>query len=420
MNELRFLKVIGKIDEELLREADVDIEKEYSPEPVSKRGIYAFGSAAAAAVAAVISVSVYNSQSQTELPVEHLIIEDISDKNSDEPDDNYENLAADTTKPIVSSALNEDEIQKTSQGNSKETSAKDTESEQSTAAKNLSEQSPTDVSETSDEAGNKSGISVENCYLQPFTATVDPDFDGYGEDELHHIDVRTAYGNYRQLRLDEYDLYGIPAEIAVSDFGEYIGKIIEVDDHEYHGNQAESQEPAIAEADVYYYSGSSGMEFIIVKKGEQCSIFFSDDINTDFGFQNGLSFFNVNSADDIQAIDFHIDVPDESGGIVTTVQKTITDTEAIKKFYELICQLKPENYSDLPDHIGTPQWLIDAWANYNSDPASEREDHGISIKLKSGIVLQEIWYFPYLGNGYVDGMQELTKEQNSVLKELLK
>lgn len=354
MDELRFLEIMGKIDVDLLKEAEVDIEKRYSAGPiVFKRFIYAVSTVAAAAVITVCSAAIYNARGN--------------------------NLSAE------------------SEGNS--------------TAQNTNSSTP----------DNKGGIALENCYIDPFSATVDPDSDAYSEDEVHQINIRTADGLYRQLEPEKYDANGISSNISVTDFGGYIGKIVEVNDSDYHGNGAESKEPTLAGADVYYYSGAGkNKAFIIVKKGDRCSMFIDDTIDVSDGFQKGLAFFNVQSADDIQAIEYRIYVPDGNGRMITSVQKTITDTETIREFYELMCQLRPEDYSKLPAHIGTPKWLNDAWESYKADPnAPAREDYGIAITLKDGTVLQEITYQPYLGNGYVDNMQELTPEQNTVLKKLL-
>lgn len=428
MNELRFLEVIGKIDEDLLKEADVDIEKQYSSKPsIAKRRIYAFGSVAAAAVVTVGSVAVYTSHPPSDLLVDHSIVhQDISSKNNNETNNKGISSATDYDDPTEKSTLNEDNIQQTDPMNPQATSVSDDSFVQTTTINNSNEPSTPSDNKTPQITepqinGYKGGVSAENCYVQPFIATIDSDFDDYGVDELHHIDVRTADGSYRQLRPEEYDVNGISSEIGNSDFGGYIGKIVEVNDHDYHGNQAESQEPAIAGADVYYYAPMGNNKvFIIVKKGDQCSMFIDDNVNVSSGFQNGLAFFDVNSADDIQTIEYHIDVPDNSGRMITAVQKTITDTHKINSFYELICQLQPEDYSDLPEHIGTPQWLVDAWANYDAaSDAPAREDYCIAIKLKDGTVLQDINYRPYLGNGYIEGMQELTAEQNTELRTLL-
>lgn len=427
MNELRFLKVMGKIDEDLLKEAEVDIEKKYRSKPsISKRRIYAFGSVAAAAVVTVGSVAVYSSHNPFDLLVDHSIVhQDIPSQNNNEPNNNGVPLVTDNNDPTEKSTLNEDNIRQTDPMNPQGASVSDDSFMQTTTVNNSNEPPPSDnkkpqITEPQSN-GNKGGVSAKSCYFQPFIATIDPDFDGYGVDELHHIDVRTAGGFYRQLRLDEYDANGISSEIGNSDFGGYIGRIVEVNDHDYHGNQAESQEPAITGADVYYYAPTGNNKaFIIVKMGDQCSVFISDSINISSGFQNGLAFFDVNSADDIQMIEYHVDVPDGSGRMITSVQKKITDTHTINAFYELICQLQPEDYSSLPEYIGTPQWLVDAWANYNAaSDAPAREDYGITIKLKDGTVLQDINYRPYLGNGYIDDMQELTPEQNAALRALL-
>lgn len=428
MNELRFLEVMGKIDEDLLREADVDIEKQYGADPfISKKRIYAFGSVAAAAVVTVGSVAVYNSHNHSDLIADHSIIQqDLSDKDDVVSNNNGTSLAADNNDPAEKSTLKENDIRQTDPADHQDVSVVDDPLIQPTTVKNSNGSFPSTDNNTSQNTeppgnGTKGGVSTENCYFQPFIALIDPDSDAFGTDELHHIDVRTADGFYRQLSLDEYDANGISSEISNSDLGGYIGKIVEVNDYDYHGNGAESQEPVIAGADVYYYSGSGkNKALIVVKKGDQCSIFIDDNVNVSSGFQNGLAFFDVQSADDIQTIEYHVDAPDENGRIINFAQKTITDTETIKEIYELLCQLQPEDYSNLPEYLGTPQWLVSAWENYKNDPNSPaREDYGITIKLKDGTVLQDISYQPYLGNGYIEGMQELTPEQNNALRMLL-
>ena len=158
-----------------------------------------------------------------------------------------------------------------------------------------------------------------------------------------------------------------------------------------------------------------------MKKGDQCSIFIADNINVSSGFKIGLTFFDVQSADDIDSIGYHVDIPDGNGRMLTTAQDTITDRDRIKAVYDLLCQFVPEDYSSLPEHTGTPQWLVDAWADFKADPnAPAKEDYYITIRLNDGTVLQDIHYQPYLGNGYVTDMQELTPEQNNALKELLR
>lgn len=414
MTELKFLEAMGNIGGDLLKEADVDIEKNYIAKPaVSKRRIYAIGSVAAAAVITVGSAVFFNAHSPSELLDGDQLVQSGNNRgglsgggHGDIPDPGSAFDSAVNSKPAEDEDVNTTSAGTTAAVTSPEFSAEN--------SNNTAQNTKTP------EQGHKGGVTVENCYFQPFTATVDPDADAYGADEVHHIDVRTADGFYRQLAPDEYGANGISSEICTSDFGGYIGRIVEVNDCGYHGNGAESQEPSLAGADVYYYApaGNNKM-FMIVKKGDQCSIFIADNVNVSSGFKMGLAFFDVQSADDIRTIEYHVDVPDDSGRMMTSVQKTIADTETISAFYELLCQLQPEDYSSLPEHIGTPQWLVDAWENYSSDPTSAREDIGITIKLKDGTVLQDISYQPYLGNGYIEDMQELTPEQNSALRNLL-
>ena len=353
MNELKFLETIGKIDGDLIKEADVEQKKTFP-----KRKIYAFGSAAAVAAVAFSSVLLFNSYGQSSGSV-----------------------IGNNTLPITESQT---------------------------------EYNP-----------NTQGTKY---YYQPFSAKIVPGSksfggDGSGEEELHHIDVRTSEGFYNQLSLDEYASNGISSTIRKTDFGEYIGKIIEVDNsYEYHGNAAESQEPTLAGGNVYYYAPKGNNKaFIIVQQNEQCSIFFANGINTSEGFRNGFLFFNVQSAEDIMSVEYQKRIPDNEGKMILSEQNVITDSTAVKDFYDLVCQLKPEDYSGLPEFAATPLWYIEAWDKYKANPDNfVMEDYSIIITLKDGTVLREIRYQPFLANGYVENMQELTPEQNSTLKNLLK
>ena len=433
MNELRFLEIMGKIDDDLIRGAMSDVKQKDS-RVITRRNICAFGSVAAAAVITVGSVAFYNAHKPSDLLADHSVIEqDSSHKKDGNPD--HQGISATTssdkseehTTNYSAITSQTDKAQKDTKG-TVTTAAQDTD-----AANPKVNASKTDsrtqlpgessTSSTQQQQGTtqeqKGGVNTENAYYRPFSATIDPDYDAYGDDELHHIDVRTADGFYRQLKIDEYAVNGISSSVCSADFGGYIGIIIEVNDLSYHGNSVESQEPTLAGADVYYYAPTGNNKaYIIVKKNEQCSIFIADGINESVGFRKGLAFFDVKNANDILCIEYRITVPDGSQ-MITSVQSSISDAESIRVFYKLLCQLQPEDYSNLPDHVGTPQWLVDAWANYDSDPnAPEREDYSITIKLKDGTILQDIRYQPYLGNGYVENMQELTPEQNDTLRNL--
>ena len=436
MNELRFLEIMGKIDDDLIRGAMSDTKQKDS-RIVTRRNICAFGSVAAAAVITVGSVAFYNAHKPSDLLADHSVIEQ-DNSHKDDGNSDFQGISATTssdkseehTANDSTIASQTDKPQEGTKGIFT-TAAKDTdEVELKTNARKADSQTqrPSDssTSSTQQQQGTtqeqKGGVNTENAYYRPFSATIDPDNDAYGDDELHHIDVRTAEGFYRQLGYDEYEANNILSSVNNSDFGGYIGKIVEVNGSNYHGNIVESQEPTLTGADVYYYAPSGkNKSFIIVKKGDQCSIFIADNINVSSGFKIGLTFFDVQSADDIDSIGYHVDIPDENGRMLTTAQDTITDRDRIKAVYDLLCQFVPEDYSSLPEHTGTPQWLVDAWADFKADPnAPAKEDYYITIRLNDGTVLQDIHYQPYLGNGYVTDMQELTPEQNNALKELLR
>lgn len=439
MNEQELYKAISFIDDDLITEADIKPSVRNKQKPViSKSKIRAISSIAAAAVITVGSVAFYNAHKPSDLR------NDYSDTHSDYSGDNHENNPSDSANSTTEADISEQQNTTDSNYNTTENkvgstdSGKNNNSDGTTPSQpsgndkhnetvsntehgsNPPQSTQTPQTATNTDDGIKGGVNAQDSYYQPFTPTKDPFSSGFGEDELHHVDVRTADGFYRQLSLDEFCENGISTDISVSDFGGYIGKIVEVNDSDYHNNSAESQEPSLAGADVYYYAPTGkNKAFIIVKKGNQCSIFISDGINVSNGFKDGLSFFDVNSADGIQSIEYKMSVSD--GGImVITKDEVITDRDKINTFYEVICELNAEDYSLLPEHIGTPQWLVDAWEAYRNNPnPPEREDYDIIIKLNDGTVLQSISYQPYLGNGYIHTMQELTPEQNSTLRQLL-
>lgn len=420
MDELEFMKAIGKIDSELIKEADVEMKRSFS-----KRKIYAFGSAAAVAAIAVSSALFFNFYGSSNL-VDNSVVK--LDKNGDNLPD---------TKSIVPVSSGEESKEGTNVAISDNSSSTKSTDEKEHSVNVVSEQPSTDVrnSESPYEPQDNSkpqsteyqprkqnsDITSVKSFYKPFSATIDPNADSFSEDELHHIDIRTSFGFYRQLTLDEYTSNDISSTVNTTDFGEFIGNVIEVSDYDYHGNAAESQEPALAGAEVYYYAPKGNNKaFIIVKQNNQCSIFISDSINTSEGYKAGLSFFNVQSAKDIESIEYQKYVPGNDEMLISE-QNVITDENGVSAIYNLICQLKPEDYSNLPKYAATPQWYIDAWEIYKSDSGvSAREDYSIIITLKDGTVLQEILYQPYLGNGYIEGMQELTPEQNDALKSLLK
>ena len=462
MNELKFLEAIGKIDGDLIKEADVEQKKTFP-----KRKIYAFGSAAAVAALAFGSVLLFNSYGQSGSVVDNSLIQPnnngenshtvnsvfpvssaeeskqdsrgLNSDNSKFENPKYESVndvskqpLTDTSSQNISSAPVDNSISQIAESQTEDESANNVSEQTSTdtSSQNVSS-APIDNSIhpiTESQTEHNPNTQSTKYYYQPFSAKIVPGSksfggDGFGEEELHHIDVRTSEGFYEQLALNEYASNGISSTVSKTDFGEYIGKIIEVDNsYEYHGNAAESQEPTLAGADVYYYAPKGNNKaFIIVQQNDQCSIFFANEINTSEGFKNGFLFFNVQGAEDIMSVEYEKRIPDSDGKMILSEQNVITDSTAIKDFYDLVCQLKPEDYSGLPEFAATPLWYIEAWDKYKADPdAFVMEDYSIIITLKDGTVLREIRYQPFLANGYVQNMQELTPEQNSTLKNLLK
>lgn len=95
MNELRFLEIMGKIDDDLIRGAMSDAKQKES-RVTPKRNIFAFGSVAAAAVITVGSVAFYNAHKPSDLLADHSVIEqDISHK--DDENSNNQGVPATTS-----------------------------------------------------------------------------------------------------------------------------------------------------------------------------------------------------------------------------------------------------------------------------------------------------------------------------------
>ena len=465
MNELRFLDALGMIDDDLLREADTDFTAPLPAAPSSRRMITAAVSTAAVAALTLGAVALINGHRAKDMltPPEQPAV------NITPSSDGGRTPAAEDTTEVSTETGSSEAVSGTAAAESHTKAASGETVSTQTAGSGLSaasedtpsagtaappENSPTAAGQqhTSDVTRKSSkttttvssakapaqtttrtptaatttevhtgGIQNGNCYWQPFTAQLDPYADSYGDDEIHHVDIRTAEGFYRQLSTGEYAAQGIKSDISVTDFGGYIGKVAEVaSTSEYHGGGAESQAPSLTGADVYYYApAGNNKAFIIVRKEDQCSIFIADNIQSSSGFRKGMAFFGVEDSGDIQSIEYRIMVPD-NGLMAVSKEETITAPDRIKAVYDILCELVPEDYSKLPDHIGTPPWLTAAYEAYRNDPnAPQRTDHSITIKLKDGTVLEDILYQPYIGNGYVQGMEELTPEQNAALRELV-
>ena len=440
MNELRFLEIMGKIDDDLIRGAMSDTKQKDS-RIVTRRNICAFGSVAAAAVITVGSVAFYNAHKPSDLLADHSVIEqDNSHKDDGNPEHQgiHATTSSDKSEEHTTNnsaiASQTDKPQEDTKG-TVTTPVKDTdavESENAASKTDSQTQRPSDSSAPNTQQGTAQehdhtdppeDPTSANNYYQNFKATVDPYSDAYGEDELHLVSVIISGRYYYQLDTSEHPAHNISAVVSDSDFGEYVGRINELYEHDDPSiYTVSSKEPNLSGADVYYYAPSDSSAVIIVKKGEQCSIFVFNGMTTatdeNSAFAETFKVYGAYSADDIESISFTITVP--NGAVYEVAQAgTITDRNRIASIVDILYQLKAENTSDSAS--ATPQWVVDAWEACRADPSAyTMEDITFDIVFKNGTVLKDIIYQPFIGNGYIAGMQELTPEQNITLKELLR
>ena len=440
MNELRFLEIMGKIDDDLIRGAMSDTKQKDS-RIVTRRNICVFGSVAAAAVITVGSVAFYNAHKPSDLLADHSVIEqDNSHKDDGNPEHQgiYATTSSDKSEEHTTNnsaiASQTDKPQEDTKG-TVTTPVKDTdavESENAASKTDSQTQRPCDSSAPNTQQGTAQehnqtdppeDPTSANNYYQNFKATVDPYSDAYGEDELHLVSVIISGRYYYQLDTSEHPAHNISAVVSDSDFGEYVGRITELCEYDDSSKYTvSSQEPNLSGADVFYYAPADSSAVIIVKKGEQCSIFVFNGMTTatdeNSAFAETFKVYGAYSADDIESISFTITVP--NGAVYEVAQAgTITDRNRIASIVDILYQLKAENTSDSAS--ATPQWVVDAWEACRADPSAyTMEDITFDIVFKNGTVLKDIIYQPFIGNGYIAGMQELTPEQNITLKELLR
>lgn len=413
MNELRFLEIMGKIDDDLISGAMSDAKQKDSS-VITKRNICTFGSVAAAAVITVGSVAFYNAHKPSDLLVDHSVIEQ-DNSHKDDGKCNQQGVLATTKGTVTTSVKNTDTVESETDANNANSQTQHTSDSSAIDAQqgNPQEHEHTDSTEDSTSANN---------YFQNFKATVDPYSDAYGDDELHIVSVIISGRCYYQLDSSEHPAYNISPNISNSDFGGYIGNIVELFGHDDSSNYTvSSKEPNLADAEVYYYAPANSSSVIIVKKGEQCSIFVFNGMvavsdSNSSAFTETFKLYGANSAEDIQSISFSVATPNGSIYEVTH-EGTITDSSKINAIVNILYQLKAENNTDSTS--ATPQWVVDAWDACRANPdAYKMEDITFDITFKNGTVLKDISYQPFIGNGYVYGMQELTPEQNNILQNL--
>lgn len=264
----------------------------------------------------------------------------------------------------------------------------------------------------------KSDISDSGNYYKPFSANYNPDTDAYIEDKLALVEVIISGNHYSQLDISEYPDYNIPYKIYDSDFGEFIGNIVEINDNTTEC-AVSSKEPDISDAEVYYYAPANSNSVVIVKKNKQCSIFTFTGQKMHSGnnyssFEESFSYYsNVLSAD-IRNISYTISISD-NGLYKISSEGIIEDSDKINSIADILKQLIPEENTE-----STPQWYIDGMSAYKANPdAYTAENIMLEIHFNNGTVMKDIEYQPFIGNGYVSGMKELTISQNTVLRSLL-
>lgn len=242
-----------------------------------------------------------------------------------------------------------------------------------------------------------------------------PNVDYFTEDECPHIDI-VLNGKiiYRQLPLEEYPEYGLNKRLTKSDFGTFIGTVIETaqDDSSV---KVGAQEPTLKGSSVYYYA-SSNKSALIAQKGEYCSIFVFDQFGDDKSpsFKEIYSLYGAYSADDIAYLSYT--VQGMEGTQYCEIEKgNVTNRNKINTFYKITTALVPFEIKD-PIAV-TPGWLINAYDEFKAHPEDyKREDINVNIHFKNGMIFKYFLYQPYISTGYVAGMELLTPEQNVELR----
>ena len=254
--------------------------------------------------------------------------------------------------------------------------------------------------------------------LTPFTAKNDPNVDAYGEEELHEVRVTVSGVTYHQLTAEDYESYLIPEAITEESFGEYIGNVVESFPQEETQAPVTSPEPALTNAALYYYAPVNCKAVVIAEKNRQCSVFVVSEWGQYQTFRDACAFYGAEASDvGIESISYTVQTAEESEYRITA-QGTLTDADTINNVCAVLLQLTPED-PPADERFPTPQWYSDAWQAYKDNPGSRvREDITLEIRFRNGTFMQNILYQPFIGDGYVNGMQELTPKQNDTLRGL--
>lgn len=256
--------------------------------------------------------------------------------------------------------------------------------------------------------------------LIPFAvAKTDPDADAYGEDELHKVTLTVQGLTYEQLRPDEAAAYGITQNIPDEAFGKRLGTVVESFPNQEPQGAVFSPEPSLAGADVYEFAPTKGRAVLIAEKDGHCSMFAVFCWPDGRTFQEICDFYGAEpSAVGIETISYTIMTTGEDDA-VTETRGALTADEAINGVCAILLQLAPED-PPKDDRAPTPDWYMDAWEAYKADPKSRvREDITLEIRFANGCRIRDIVFQPFIGDGYVAQMKELSSAQTEALRSLL-
>ena len=165
MNELRFLEIMGKIDDDLIRGAMSDVKQKDS-RVTPKRNICAFGSVAAAAVITVGSVAFYNAHKPSDLLADHSVIEQ-DNSHKDDGNSDHQGIPATTSSDnesiLATTALTQKATASTTQA--------DEHISDTYIAEDSSEQQTVSPKNTSRSNESKSASTTENHTTQTVAQT---------------------------------------------------------------------------------------------------------------------------------------------------------------------------------------------------------------------------------------------------------
>lgn len=285
--------------------------------------------------------------------------------------------------------------------------------------KMLRPEPPVSTSAAQTKQANNTQIPNENTLaIVPFSASIDPDADAYGEEEIHEVRLTVSGVIYEQLPEDAYESCGISQSIPESALGESVGTVVESFPNREPDAQVSSPEPSLVGAEVYYYLPTGGKAVVIAEKDGRCSPFAVSHWLAYRTFGEICEFYGAEPTDaGIESISYTIAVP-ENGAYRVSGEKTITDAETIDGICAILSQLTPED-PPVNEKAPTPEWLIDAMQEYRENPERfTAEDIVMTVRFRNGTMMRDILYKPYIGNGYLDNMKELTPRQNAELRAL--